>query len=165
MQLMITRLRSMHWLGLPGLEMAVTAENIADADALLTAMSGTQKDEVLSHIQSSDVQDLTGLANLVAGYMGVEPEDIPAALIAFNNLSSDRAELVFKTIEAEGGLSSLSTGRGFESFVTAPIVTDVVANTMVSTGDDVIDDVDTSSASNPGLSIAVTFDGEMNHRD
>ena len=148
--------------GAAGSENSVTAQNIKDADALLTAMSEAQTDEVLTHIQGLNVQDLTNLADLVAEYMGVDPDHIPAALVAFNDLGADRAELVFKTIAEEGGLSSLATGRGFESFVAAPMVKDVVASTMVSSGDDVIDDKDTSNDNSVGLSIAVIFDGEMN---
>ena len=129
----------------------ITANNLTDANALLTAMSASQRDDVLADIQQSDAVDLTQLARDISQFMGVDPSNIPAALASFNDLSVERRELVFETIESQGGLSGLEDGVGFEAFVSGPIVTNIVATPSVSPNDTYVADADTEAG--PGLSV------------
>ena len=87
--------------------------------------------------------------------------EVAGALTAFNALSSARAELVFDTIESVGKLSEVGSGKGFEAYVSGPVVTKVVASPISSGNANEVADADTSTGSAAGLSIAVTFDEAM----
>ena len=75
-------------------------------------------------------------------------------------MSAERRELVFETIESQGGLSGLENGVGFEAFVSGPIVTNIIATPGTSPNDTYVADADTLAG--PGLSIQVYFDEAMN---
>ena len=150
-------------IGMSGELFDINAQNVADAQSLLDAMDGSQRDEVLAHIQSSSPIHLADLAGDIARFMGVDPDDIPDALNAFNALSFDRQQLVFETIESDGGLSSLGAGHGFEAYVAGPVVSNVVASPLSSGNADEVADADTSAENVAGLSIAVTFDKTMDN--
>ena len=87
--------------------------------------------------------------------------EVAGALTAFNALSSARAELVFDTIESVGKLSEVGSGKGFEAYVSGPVVTKVVASPISSGNANEVADADTSTGSAAGLNIAVTFDEAM----
>ena len=139
----------------------ITAQDVGGAHALLKAMNTAQLNEVLAHTRTLDSTHLADLDSDVAKLMGVQPSDVAGALTAFNALSSARAELVFDTIENVGKLSALGSGKGFEAYVSGPVVTKVAASPLSSGNADEVADADTSTGNTAGLSIAVTFDEAM----
>ena len=138
----------------------ITAQDASGAHTLLKAMNQAQLNEVLAHTRTLESTHLADLDSDVARLMGVPTDDVGSALTAFNALSSDRAELVFDTIENVGNLSDLGSGA-FEAYVSGPVVNNIAASPLASGNANEVADADTSTDNSAGLSISVTFDEAM----